>query len=162
MRIIWSSEENWFQAELPPGENWRDDMELVKQSGFKTTGAPTWLWYTSKASTLNKLRDKKPKSGLIITEVALEKYKFLNEQEQKKVELKKLFEKGKQAAQKDSVKRPEYEKDGFVSFVVDRKDTRFAIKYVRPVPPAAYCFVCGDPVYDYEGTDLCLWCSEKF
>lgn len=139
-------------------------MELVKQVGFKTTGAPSWLWYTPKSAPLNKLRAAKPKSGLVITEVALEKYKFLNEQAERKAELKKLFEKAKVTAQREQIgsKAKTYEQDGFTSFVVEPSTEKFEHTYTAPAPPSAWCFICGDSVHAYEGTDLCLWCSEKF
>lgn len=160
MRIVWNNNENWFQVELS-SEYWVDDKQSVQQAGFKTTGPPEWIWKTQKAAILNKLRDIKPKSGLIITETALEKYKLINEQESKKKELKKQFEKQRKAAQQNFNSRPEYEKDGFVSFIVEQKDKLFIPTYVKPEPPAEWCFVCGDPVYNFEALDLCLWCEEK-
>src|ERR1700676_2235437 len=161
MRIIWNIEENWFQAELTPGDNWRDDMESVKKAGFKTTGEPLWLLHASKASALNKLRDGKPKSGLVITEVALANYKLLNDQETKKQELKKLFEKGKVAARRDFAgsKTKEYEENGLTSFVVEQKDSGFVSKYVKPTPPKENCLVCEDPLYFYEYNNICIWCK---
>lgn len=155
MRILWDSVGNKFQAEYQ-----RDEVELLKSAGFKTDGPPSWGWYTSKAATLNKLRKINPKSGLTISELALEKYKLINEQESKKKELKKLFQKESKVAQNNSEKRPEYEKDGFVSFVVEQKDKPFVPTYILPEPPSNFCFFCGDFIYDYEGIDLCLWCQK--
>lgn len=163
MRIIWNDTENWFQAELSLDENWRDDMELVKGIGFKTTGSPSWMWYTSKISTLNKLRDSKPKSGLVITEVALQKYKFLSEQAQKKAELKKTFQKEKLAAENNVTTREEYTDPvtGMTGFVVKPSTEPFTWKFIPPTPPDVYCFICGDPVYFYDYPDMCLWCSKS-
>jgi len=164
MRIIWNNENNWFQAELSLNENWRDDMELVRSLGFKTTGPPSWIWHTSQISLLEKLRDRRPKSGLTITEVALEKYKFLKEQSSKKQELKKLFIKDKKASETTAAdkKCKEYEdpRTGIVCVYVPTATEKFNWKYTPPAPPTNYCFMCGDFVYDYEGTDLCLWCSK--
>jgi hypothetical protein len=153
--------ESRFQVEL--SQNWLEDKELVKQAGFKTTGPPDWAWYTSRSSILNKLRDLKPKSGLVITEAALDKYKFLNEQDQKKRELKKLFDKENKAAAQNRVTRNMYVDDnGITCYVVEPSKEKFVMKFVLPAPPDQYCFVCGDPVYNFEQSDLCLWCEEKF
>ena len=159
MRIIWNIEENWFQAEYQ-----RDEVELLKAAKFKTTGPPSWAWYTFKASSLDKLRDSKPASGLTITEVALANYKVLSEQETKKKELKKLFEKGKVAAQRDQAgsKTREYEKDGFTSFIVEQKDSGFVPTYARPESPKDQCLVCEDPLYLFDSKNICMWCEQEF
>lgn len=162
MRIIWDSSENRFQAEIS-SEFWHDDIESIKVSGFRTTGPPKWIWYTSKISSLELLRKNPPKSGLAITELALEKYRFLSEQINKKKELKKLFEKAtKDAVENAAPKWLQYldEEIGVVCFVVEPSAEPFTWKYIPPPAPGNYCFMCGDPVYDYEGIDLCLWCSK--
>jgi hypothetical protein len=166
MRIVWNITENWFQAELSLNENWRDDMELVRSLGLKTTGPPLWIWHTSQISLLDKLRDSRPKSGLTITEVALEKYKFLKEQSDKKQELKKLFIKAKKTSETTAAdeKCKEYEdpNTGVVCVYVPPATEKFTWKYTPPVPPDVYCFVCGDPIFPYEYPDVCLWCSQTF
>jgi hypothetical protein len=165
MRIIWDNENNWFQAELSLNENWRDDADLVRSIGFKTDGPPAWVWHTTKVSILDKLREHRPKSGLTITEVALEKYKSLKEKSDKKHELKKLFVKAKKVAETTAAdetrKTYEHPELGTCVYVEPEAD-KFTTKYVRPVPPDVYCFVCGDPIYPYEYPDLCLWCSKTF
>jgi hypothetical protein len=164
MRIIWNNQEQWFQAELGLNEFWKQDMELVRSIGFKSTGPPQWIWHTSKASLLNKLRDLKPKSGLTITETALEKYKFINEQEQKKQELKKLYEKAKEQAAEEinSANWKDYidAETGIVCKQVEPLDTKFVPKYVIAAPPEIYCFICGDRLYMYELPDICMYCDE--
>jgi hypothetical protein len=163
MRILWNEQENWFQAELGLNEFWKDDMDLVRSVGFKTTGPPQWIWHTTKASHLNKLRDKKPKSGLTITETALEKYKLLNDQEQKKIELKKRFEKAKKLVA-DEITATNWKdyidaETGIVCKQVEQIDTKFVPKYVIQPAPEVYCFVCGSPLYYYEAPDVCLYCE---
>jgi hypothetical protein len=163
MRILWNEQEHWFQAELGLGEFWRDDMELVKHVGFKTTGSPGWIWHTSKASILNKLRDAKPKSGLSITELALEKYKSLNEQETKQSDLKKEFLKQrKQAAENRPSNWKEYldEDTGIMCKVVPPAEQKFVWKYVPPPVPDLSCFMCGSPLYMYDLPDICIWCDK--
>ncbi len=163
MRILWNEKEHWFQAELGLGEFWRNDLDLVKHVGFKTTGSPDWIWHTSKASVLNKLRDSKPKSGLFITELALEKYKFLNEQDQKKSELKKEFLKQrKQAATNCTAEWPEYldEETGIMCKIVAPAEKKFVLDYIPPNVPDLSCFMCGSPLYMYDLPDLCIWCDK--
>lgn len=164
MRILWNEQENWFQAELSLNEHWRDDMESVRSVGFKTTGAPSWIWHTSKAPILNKLRDLKPKSGLTITETALEKYKLLNEQETVKVEMKKRFDKAKKlvAQEINSSNWKDYidEETGIVCKQVSPPPEPFTWKYTPPPAPEVYCFMCGSPLYFFEYPDLCLSCSK--
>lgn len=137
-------------------------MESVRHSGFKTTGAPEWIWHTASTAVLNKLRKSPPKSGLAITELALEKYTLLDKQIQDKQELKKKF---KQAAQEiNSGNWKEYidPETGIVCKTVAPSEEKFKVEYIPPAPPENYCFVCGDPVYFYEQPDLCIWCAEKF
>lgn len=163
MRIIWSETESVFVAEF--SSDFAGDLDAVKQAGFRTFGAPEWLWYAPPpgVAALSRLQKNRPKSGLVITEVAFQKYNLLKEQFDKKVEFKKTFKKLQHVADQDSVKRPTYkDENGIVSFVVEPVDEEFTWKFSPPALPDQWCFVCGDPVYDYEGTDLCLWCAEKF
>lgn len=163
MRIIWNTTESVFAAEF---SDFDGDLDAVKAAGFRTFGAPAWIWYAPAPGikAVERLRKNPPKSGLTISELALEKYKSVKEQFDKKVELKKTFEKLKVAAQREQTgsKTKQYEKDGFTSFVVEPSAEKFEHTYIAPAPPAAWCFICGESVYEYEGTDLCLWCSEKF
>jgi hypothetical protein len=160
MRIVWNDQESWFQAELGLNEFWRDDMELVRSLGFKTTGPPTWQWHTSKISLLDKLRSQQPKSGLSITELALQKYQFLKQQSDQKKQLKKQFTKAAEELRPSNWKEYIDPETGIVCKEVPPADEPFTWKYIPPEPPSAWCFICGDAVYDYEGTDCCLWCSK--
>jgi hypothetical protein len=159
MKISWSEQENWFQVEL--GEPWRDNMELVRLVGFKTTGPPDWIWHTSKAAILNKLRSKS--QSLVITELAFEKYKLLNEQEQSKIELKKRFLKAKTLAAREinSNNWKEYfdEQTGVMCKIVEPVTDKFVWKYEPPPPPGLRCFMCGQPLYCFDLSDICTWCG---
>ena len=164
MRILWSEQDSWFYTEIPPGENWRDDMELVRSVGFKTIGPPNWTWHTSKYTLLEKLRDHNPKSGLTITELALSKYKFLKEQAEKKAEVKKAFEQEMKAAEERAPSKwPQYKdsETGITCFIVEPAAESFVWKYVAPEPPPQTCFICGSPLYMFDLDDICLWCEKK-
>lgn len=165
MRIIWHEEK--FQAEFTQGDLWRDDMEAAKAAGFKTSGPPAWLWTTSKISVLNKLRKNRPKSGLTLTEVALEKFKFRDAQETKKAELKKAFQAAKKIDRKAST---DPRISGLVTMKVPAKGyitaadlppyTPTYTKYIPPPPPTDLCLICDEPIYFYEHL-VCLWCEKE-
>jgi hypothetical protein len=171
MRIIWNEDEKKFQAELTPGDFWREEMELVKSVGFKTSGPPAWTWCTPKASVLNKLRDNKPKSGLFLTEVALEKYKSFSEKEEKNEAVKKAFLEAKKAAKKVSLD-PSIKYEGMVELVIPEKGY-IGAEDLPPMPPwvnprkeiltpcSGICMICESPVYFYEKDTICLWCEKE-
>ena len=152
MRVIWNDTEGWFQVEFG-----REELAIVKQAGFKTFGPPQWIWKTQKASVLNKLRKLNPDS-VTITELALQKYQLLNQQETKTKELKKQFKEESYAAR---TKVDEYldPYTGIICVKVEPAPEPFTWKFTAPAPPETYCFVCGDPTYFPEQPDLCIWCS---
>lgn len=166
MRIFWNDENDWFQAEITlSNDDWRDDVEHAKASGFKTTGSPMWIWHTNKISVLESLRGNRPKSGLIITEQALEKYNFLKGQADRKQELKKIFKKELQSAQKSQSDKDcrEYEdpNTGMVCIYVEPSKEVFTGGYIPPPKPNTWCFVCGETTYEpIDYSDVCLWCSK--
>jgi hypothetical protein len=160
MRIVWNPDEAWFQAELGLNEFWQDDMALVRSLGFKTTGPPSWIWHTSKIALLDKLRSQQPKSGLSITELALQKYQFLKQQSDQKKQLKKQFNKAAEELCVSNWKEYIDPETGIVCKEVPPADEPFVWKYIPPAPPEVYCFVCGDPIFNYEYPDTCLWCSK--
>lgn len=137
-------------------------MESVRAAGFKTTGSPSWIWHTQKPAVLNKLRDLKPKSGLTITELAFEKYKFLNDQETRKQELKKEFLNRKKQHEQSKDTWPEYDdpETGLRCKKVAPLETEFVMQYTPPPAPELSCFMCGSPLYLFDYSDLCLWCSK--
>lgn len=170
MRIVWSDAEQYFQAELTPGDFWRSDMETVKEAGFKTTGEPSWIWHASKAAVLNKLRKNRPESGLVLTEVALEKYKLLNQREEEKAAVKKQFEVAKKAAKKES-KDPEI--SGLTELIIPegkfwisqedlpRWEPKCLVSKVTPMPFTDRCLICDDSLAFYEDRNVCMWCSKE-
>src|SRR5579863_6839445 len=164
MRIIWNRE-NYFQAEITVHtEHWKSDVDLLKIAGFKTDGPPNWIWKTERIAPLDYLKKHKPESGLFITELALEKYTFLKEQNEKKKVLKKELEKLKREVQAHSApKWEEYsdEETGITCFVVKPSETKFKLDYVAPKPSDVLCFICGSPLYLFDLPDICLWCDKQ-
>jgi len=163
MRITWNTAENRFQIEVDHA-TLRDDVDSVKTAGFRTTGPPQWVWYTNKISSLESLRKNPPKSGLTITELALEKYKFLKEQAEKKAEVKRAFEQEMKAAEERAPSKwPQYKdpETGITCFIVEPAAESFVWKYVAPEPPPQTCFICGSPLYMFDLDDICLWCEKK-
>jgi hypothetical protein len=167
VRILWDNSEKRFQAELTQGDSWRDDMEYVKGAGFRTTGPPHWIWYTGKIEVLNKLRKHRPKSGLMITEQALEQFNLLKKKFDEKAELKKTFSKATKAAKKAS-KDPEI--SGMVELCIpdkgylDASDFPVLLStraYIPPPGPKETCLICEDPLYQYERHLICLFCEKE-
>lgn len=163
MRIVWNEQENYFQAEIVfVVDQWREEIDTLKLAGFKYSGDPSRQWYATKASALNKLRKNPPKSGILITELALEKYKKLNEQEETNAALKKEFKKLQKAVGGPFPWREELDPGtGVVCAVIPSVESEFKLDYTPPAPPDALCFICDRPVYFFEYPDLCLWCSKQ-
>lgn len=91
MRIVWNQNEERFEAQFSGekfSEQWNADKTAAMDAGFKTTGAPAWLWCVSKPAALAKLREHRPGSGLTITKEALDRFNHLQGVEQKNAELK--------------------------------------------------------------------------
>jgi hypothetical protein len=162
MRILWN--ENKFQAEFSQ-TNWQEDLDAAKSAGFRTAGPPEWVWSTQKASVLNTLKELKPKSGLTLTELALENYKVIDEREKKKEEVKKQYQKAKKAAKKTEIAcDPATEYNFTEKGYVDAKDfplTNFKWDYKPPALPKESCIVCEAPLYFYERDDICLFCEKE-
>lgn len=164
MRIVWNDQEEYFQIEFSQGEFWAEDQDKTKAAGCKTTGPPSWTWYTSKASVLNKLRSLNPKSGITATEVSMSKYKALDEAEKKKKELRKQFKGAKKAAKKTEV-IPEQETyldedTGIVCILVPTAKSVYRNTFIRPEPPVEKCLICDEPIYFYEHL-VCLFCENE-
>lgn len=164
MRIIWNEEKSWFQAELTPGNLWRNDKDSIQAAGFRTEGPPSWIWYTTSSKTLNKLRESKPQSGLTITELALQKYQALEKKAAEKTALKKQVKKIKKdlGIGPGALHESKYYFDrdmGFECVVVEPKKSDY--KWVAPKhpDPPARCVVCGDGLYWPDFNDICLWCD---
>jgi hypothetical protein len=164
MRIVWDDQQNRFLAELTPGEQWRDDKDSIQAAGFQTDGPPDWQWYTNKASTLNKLRENRPKSGLVLTEVALQKYQQINQKEEQKAALKKQFKQAQKQAKKfEKFPEPETyfdEEIGVTCLVVKSKPSSFVQSKIQ-FASNLFCIVCGEPVYYPDYDDICLDCNDR-
>lgn len=178
MRISWNPEQSVFQAEFSQ-EHWSADLESVKAAGFRTFGAPEWIWYAPPPGikALNFLREKKPESGLAITELALEKYKNLKEQYDKKEEIKAALKEAKKAAKKQFEKAAQEEENRIALECMPEKGYLDASdfppfpfpethKYVSPEYPSVPCFICGckvylDSIFKTEPLPICLWCEKE-
>jgi hypothetical protein len=163
LRLIWNNER--FEAEF---SEFATDLETVKSAGFKTDGPPGWTWHTKRISCVNYLRKNKPQSGLIITEVALQKYTKLNEIAEQKAALKKQFQQADKKAKKQS-KDPEI--SGLTELVIpegkdwiSKEDLPPWVSviglFTRPESPKERCMICDEPIYMYEHL-VCLWCSKE-
>lgn len=163
MRIIWNEEHSWFQAELTQGELWQDDKDSLQAAGFRTEGPPSWIWYCTRSKPLNKLRDLKPKSGIVLTELALEKYNFLEKKLAEKTALKKQAQKILKETEQTSVPVDMYfdEELGFMCIVVKPSESKFVWTPPVHLEPAAYCVICGSGLGLMDYNDVCLWCDKQ-
>lgn len=172
MNLRWNGSLRRFEAEF--SSDFQGDLAAVKAAGFKTDGAPTWIWWTYKAGPLTKLRTLRP--GLLtISPEAREQYTSLVALEAKNAEVKaQLDEHKKNLKKKDKIKKKE---SNLVETTVSRYDVendcwidppRTPVPDNPSPPPRApepdglKCFICGVPVYFYEKLDppTCLWCEK--
>lgn len=161
MRIIWS--ENKFQAELAQGEKWREEMELVRGLGFKTSGPPNWTWTTGRASIVEKLKGKCSMSA-----DAFKQFQIISDVEKKVLEAKKALKKADKEAKKASL---DPKISGLVTLEIPAKgyieasdlpaSTQMFEIYKPPAPPKSTCMICDEPVYLYEKETICLWCEKE-
>lgn len=161
MRIIWNEKENAFQVEFSE-KHWSSDLEYAKTSGFKTQGPPSWSWLSRNILPVNKLRKNPPLSGLTITELALEKYNFLEKKIAEKTALKKQAEQIlKETDQSQSWEEYFDEELGFMCIVVKSKKSDFT--WIPPMhsAPEAHCIICGDGLYLMDYQDVCMWCDTQ-
>lgn len=101
MRIIWNENEKQFEAQFAQGDAWDGDKDAAQGAGFRTDGPPAWVWRTSKASHLTKLKEScRPISGLSITREALDAYNRLLEVERKNDELREYVKQQKKQQKK--------------------------------------------------------------
>jgi hypothetical protein len=159
MRIIWNQKESCFEAEF---QDFQGDLAAVKAAGFRTTGAPGWVWYTLKVEALDKLRKNRPASGLTILEDALVEYNRLKEQETKKAALLAELKAAKKKTEPKETKVfvvPHGQEFGYNC--VEDSDKKIRIGYVPPEFTGPRCVVCNDEVYFYELQEppTCLSCE---
>jgi hypothetical protein len=166
VNLRWNTDLRRFEAEF--SQDFNGDLAAVKATGFKTDGAPAWVWYSYKAEPLLKLQQNRPASGLTITPEARVQYSSLQEVEQrnevtkaKLAEHKKALKKTLKIAEQEgnAIKVPE---KGYIDASDLPPTPLLAHKFAPPSPPKKTCLNCGDPVYFYEMQEpypLCLWCE---
>jgi hypothetical protein len=166
MNLSWNEAECRFEAEF--SADFEGDLNSVKAVGFHTSGPPSWIWYTYKAVSLNKLRENRPKSGLTISPEAREQFTSLWAVEQKNAEMKAQLA----AHNKTLKKKLKIEEQKGNALVIPEKGYLDASdypptpprspSYIPPPPPTILCFICSSPVYFYEVQfpPTCLWCSK--
>jgi hypothetical protein len=166
MNLRWNPGLRRFEAEF--STDFQGDLAAVKAAGFKTDGAPQWIWYSFKAAALTKLRKNKPASGLTITPEARAEYTPLSVMEARNAEIKaKAAEANKELKKKAKI----LEQEGNAYEVpdkgyVDASDLPplpcLSHPYKPPPAPATLCVICAAPIYFYERQDppTCLWCEK--
>lgn len=147
------------------------DLQAVKGAGFRAdTSSGAWVWWTAKLPVLGKLRKNRPASGLTITPEGLEAFQKLVEIEERAAPiraaaLKLRKEQKKEAAANEAPPGPGMKMcaEGYMCVSAEDLPPKSSLvsTFVRPEPPSARCFVCGDPLYFYELPDLCLFCEEN-
>jgi len=153
-----------FEAEF--SSDFQGDLAAVKAAGFKSdTSSGVWIWHTSKAGPLTKLRETRPPSGLTITPEAKSQYIPLAEMEEKNSKIKTEAKEYSKSIKKkrdvvEQIKRalviPE---KGYIEASDLPPMPPNPKKYVPPPPPDTLCIICGAPVYFYElqSPPTCLW-----
>jgi hypothetical protein len=169
MNIRWNPTENRFEAEF--SQDFQGDLEAVKEAKFHTTGPPNWVWYAPAPGipALNRLRAKRPVSGLTITDEAWGVYAPLAETEEKNAAVRKQLADAKKGAKKQ---RKAVEQESAAYIIPEGKiwlgpedipaKPSLASPYVPTTPiPDLRCRFCSQPVYFYELQDppTCLWCE---
>lgn len=167
MNLRWNISLRRFEAEF--SSDFNGDLAAVKGAGFKTDGAPQWVWHTSKAGPLTKLREVRPASGLTITPEARSQYTPLAEMEAKNAKIKAEAA-SHNKVQKKKLKVAEQIANAIVipaKGYIDASDLPpmppSCYKYTPPPRPETTCIICLAPVYFYEKQNppTCLYC-EKF
>ena len=162
MRLKWNPAEACFEAEF---QDFQGDLESVKAAGFKTSGPPSWTWYTNKIAVLENLRANRPASGLTILTDALVEYKRIKADADAvtalMAELKAAKKIIKRLKQNDGVviEIPDGAEFGY-NCVADSEPTVY-VGYVAPTWTGPVCHICRSPVYFYElqNPPTCLSCE---
>jgi len=168
MNIVWDNSAREFVAQF---DDFHADLEAAKAAGFRTSGPPEWRWYAPSpgVKALNRLREKRPASGLTISPEALEIYKPLAEAEAKNdvvkkqlAEQKKELKKKLQKEQKESTKCDwlPIGKEYLGAEDLSQKPSLMS-SFIPPSPPDLKCRECQQPIYFYElqNPPTCLWCE---
>jgi hypothetical protein len=166
MNLRWNGTFRRFEAEF--SQDFHGDLAAAKGAGFKTDGAPEWIWYTYKAGPLGKLRENRPASGLTISPEAREQFVSLWAVEQKNAETKALLAehnkelKKKLKMQEQEGKATPIPEKGYIDASDLPPLPPTATRYIPPPPPTTLCCICRAPVYFYEKQDppTCLFCEK--
>lgn len=169
MNVRYNSIEGRFEAEF--SQDFQGDLQAVKEAKFHTDGPPAWIWYAPSPGikALNRLREKKPASGLTITPEALEIYRPLAEAEAKNDAVRKQladFKKKQKKEQKKSENTiPQISGGkGWIGPEDLPPAPAYVSSFVRPPDPDLKCVICTQPVYFYERqepTPMCIWCEKN-
>lgn len=160
MRLVWNKQERSFEAEF---QDFKGDLEAVKAAGFKTSGPPSWVWYATKASQLDKLKEKRPAS-LTILEDALLEYQKLKKEEDEKAALLNELKAAKKAVKTALADQPEEQslssKEWFEYVNTIESSGSEKVEHIWDGP---ICSVCNCPVYFYmtQTPPMCLWCEKQ-
>jgi hypothetical protein len=176
MNLIYNPTARRFEAVFEG--NFQDDLAAVKGAGFKPdTSTGSWVWHTNKIPNLNRLREKKPASGLTIDVAALDVYKqqadAWSQQEIVRKQLADFRKKAKKAFKvaQETAATPHAEgdcpMDGSLPPCIfegkELKPTEYT-KFVPPVHEGPFCINCKQPVYFYEIQKpfaICIWCEKS-
>ena len=161
MNLRWNGTLRRFEAEF--SADFQGDLAAVKAAGFKTNGAPGWIWHTSKAGPLTKLRTLR--AGLLtISPEARAQYILLAAMDEKNAIVKAQLQKvTKERKKKEKINAPSTEMIVPEKGYIDASDlpplSCLVQPYIPPPPPETKCIICGVPVYFYElqNPPVCLW-----
>jgi hypothetical protein len=167
MNLRWNVSLSRFEAEFA---DFQSDLAAVKAAGFKTDGPPEWIWHTSKAGPLTKLRLERPASGLTISPDARLQYTSLATVEENNARVKAELA-GHTKALKKKLKVEVEQVTNAVHIppkgYIDASDLLPYVSVCKPSNPSpnkssAACIICGDPVWFFEKQDppTCLWCEK--
>jgi hypothetical protein len=149
------------------------DLGAVKNAKWHTTGPPDWVWYAPGIKALNRLREKRPASGLTITPEALAIYTPLAAQEAKNDAIRKQLAEARKKAKKEQKQDDANESkclgDDFpLDGNWEKSDPppqQYVCSYkgVISSPPDLKCIYCKQPVYWYEqeSPPVCFWCEKQ-
>lgn len=171
MNVVWNLTERRFEAVF--SSDFQGDLAAVKNVGFRTTGAPSWIWWTDKVTVLNKLRENRPASDLTIDTSALVIYKALNDQFEENQKIKKELARQRKLLKRDKLQEVELavtefgEIDWSKKWWIGKEDLPvippYEHKHSITSPPDLKCRICGSVIYFYElqNPPTCLWCEKQ-
>jgi len=173
VRIIYNQIQNLFIAEF--SSDFAGDLAAVKAAGFRTFGAPLWVWYAPPPGikALNYLREHRPASDLTISDEAYAVYEPLAAVWAKNEEIKQALAEAKKQAKKERVEVEQEEATTAVFAIPEGKmwigpedlppKPPFESDFKRPKPPVLKCSICGQPIFFYElqQPPMCLFCEKS-